>query len=96
MNNGTNIILTQRAVTHGRFEENADISQSLKSIMRESVGCKRLNDVQREALDMLMHKIGRILAGDPSHADHWADIAGYAELVVRDIVRRREGGDLPF
>jgi hypothetical protein len=28
------------------------------------------------------HKIGRILAGNPSFRDHWADIAGYAKLVA--------------
>jgi hypothetical protein len=34
--------------------------------------------VQREAIDMICHKLGRILSGDPSHPDHWLDIQGYA------------------
>jgi hypothetical protein len=25
--------------------------------------------------------MGRILAGNPSHADHWHDIQGYAKLI---------------
>jgi hypothetical protein len=37
---------------------------------------------QAEALDMIFHKIGRILNGDPNYADSWIDIAGYAKLVA--------------
>lgn len=37
---------------------------------------------QQEALDMIAHKLGRILNGDPDYADSWADIAGYARLVA--------------
>jgi hypothetical protein len=36
-------------------------------------------------LEMIAHKIGRVLAGDPNHADHWDDIAGYARLVARRV-----------
>ena len=36
---------------------------------------EKLNDAQTEALDMIFHKIGRILAGDPNFRDHWQDIA---------------------
>jgi hypothetical protein len=31
---------------------------------------------------MVVHKIGRILNGDPHYADSWVDIAGYAKLVA--------------
>jgi hypothetical protein len=40
---------------------------------------------QREAIDMIMVKLSRILCGDPNHKDHWDDIAGYAMLVSRDL-----------
>jgi hypothetical protein len=33
-------------------------------------------------MDMIMHKIGRIVNGDPDYADSWVDIAGYAKLVA--------------
>ena len=36
---------------------------------------------QCEALEMIQHKIARILNGDPDYADSWDDIAGYAKLV---------------
>jgi hypothetical protein len=41
-----------------------------------------LADDQQEALDMICHKIGRIINGDPDYADSWHDIAGYAQLVA--------------
>jgi len=43
---------------------------------------KALAHDQQEALDMICHKIGRILNGDPDYADNWHDIAGYAQLVA--------------
>ena len=35
---------------------------------------------QREGLEMIAHKVGRILAGNPSFPDHWFDIEGYARI----------------
>lgn len=32
-------------------------------------------------LEMIAHKIARILNGDPNYADNWHDIAGYATLI---------------
>jgi hypothetical protein len=31
---------------------------------------------------MIVHKIGRIVNGDPDVTDHWVDIAGYATLIA--------------
>lgn len=46
----------------------------------------KLTPEQCEALDMIQHKIGRILSGNPNEPDHWHDIAGYATL-VENILR---------
>jgi hypothetical protein len=43
---------------------------------------KSLHADQQEALDMICHKIGRIINGDANYDDSWRDIAGYAQLVV--------------
>lgn len=74
-------VLNERGSTHGDFEQNGIIMQQLKSAMRYHEGWKELNPYQREALEMIQHKIGRILCGDPNFQDHWTDIAGYARLV---------------
>jgi hypothetical protein len=43
---------------------------------------------QREALEMIAHKIARIVNGDPNYADSWLDIAGYAQLVADRLNER--------
>lgn len=75
-------VLAARGKTHGDFGEHARIAQALKDVMHASDGWARLNPAQRESLEMNVHKVGRILAGNPDHRDHWADIAGYAQLVA--------------
>jgi hypothetical protein len=41
--------------------------------------------VVREAIDMILHKLARIAAGNPYFEDHWKDIAGYASLPPKYI-----------
>jgi len=88
MNNPTTeAILEERGKTHGKFSEHARITQNLKYIMQleDDRWENHLTNSQCEALDMIAHKIGRILAGNPNHEDHWDDIAGYAKLVANEI-----------
>jgi hypothetical protein len=47
--------------------------------MRGTLNWERLSRGEREALDMIAHKIARILSGaDPHDSEHWRDLAGYA------------------
>ena len=73
--------LEERRKQHGDFTLHAEITQKLKAAAQSEKGNYRvLSAVQREAIDMILHKVGRILAGNPNHADHWDDIAGYAKI----------------
>jgi hypothetical protein len=73
--------LIQRGKRYGKFIDQSTIVQNLKYHMNKTEGWLKLNDDQKEALDMIANKIGRILNGDPNYADSWHDIAGYAKLV---------------
>jgi hypothetical protein len=76
-------ILSERRKTHGDFYDHANITQNIKQIMwgaRDSIPWANLSNEHREALEMIAHKMGRILAGNPDINDHWDDIAGYAKL----------------
>lgn len=77
-------ILEERGKIHGDFTEHARITQALKLAARNGVNWKQgeLTSVQMEAIEMILHKIGRIVSGDPNHKDHWLDIAGYAQLAA--------------
>jgi hypothetical protein len=74
--------LAERGSRYGAFDEHARITQNLKRTMADSPNWHRLADDQRETLEMVAHKIGRILNGDPDYDDSWIDIAGYAKLVA--------------
>ena len=73
--------LTERGNRYGKFKDHAELSQKLKEAMYCTDGWECLSADMREALEMIQHKIARILNGDPTYADSWHDIAGYAKLV---------------
>lgn len=77
--------LNARSARYGTFAGQASISQTLKGFMRQSPNWGNLDPDMAEALDMIQHKIARILNGDPRYADSWHDIAGYAALVDKRL-----------
>lgn len=74
--------IVERTRTHGNYTMVAKLSQDLKSVARTGKW-DGLTDDQKETLDMILHKVARVLSGDPNHPDHWHDIAGYATLTER-------------
>lgn len=82
MSEPTSELLAERQTTHGEFRENSKTSQRIKAALHDGDQWGRLKDFQRESLEMIAHKIGRLLAGDSQHQDHWDDIAGYARLAA--------------
>jgi transposase len=80
-------VLDSRAKDYGKFIEGAEIMQMLKRLVHnyiEDRGTPLAFD-QREAIDMIIHKLGRIINGNPDKVDHWVDIAGYAILVAERL-----------
>jgi hypothetical protein len=75
-------VLAERGKRYGQFKNHAQLSQLLKGVMQSRSSYQSLGADQREALEMIAHKIARILNGDPNYADNWVDIAGYAKLVA--------------
>lgn len=73
--------LEERGKRYGKFRDHAAISQNIKSAMQIAPNWTRLASDQREALEMVAHKIARILNGDPDYVDSWHDILGYVKLV---------------
>jgi hypothetical protein len=76
--------LEERGKRYGKFTGHAQVTQELKLVSLRALENrhKELAPDQQEALDMIFHKIGRIINGDPDYADSWHDIAGYAQLVA--------------
>ena len=78
-------LVTERGNRYGKFSDGAKIMRALKCVMHNTDGWSRLTDSQKEALDMIQHKIGRILNGDPAYDDNWKDIAGYSKLIADEL-----------
>ena len=77
--------LAERGAVYGRFQDHATISQSIKRAMRATPGWQELPDDMRESLEMLAHKVARILNGNPDYVDSWHDVSGYATLVEKRL-----------
>lgn len=87
MTTDLNATLAERGQRYGSFQDHAECTQELKAVIEEWRQTKltKLAPDQQEALDMICHKIGRIMCGDPDWADSWHDIAGYAQLVANRL-----------
>lgn len=83
-------VLAERGSRYGEFVDHAFITQSIKRVMVNSPNWQRLSDDMKESLEMIAHKIGRILNGDPSYIDSWTDIVGYAKLVEDYLIKKEE------
>jgi hypothetical protein len=82
--NNVDAILNERGSRYGNFLDHATITYQLKELAHGFARERGKNFAydQAEAIDMIFHKLGRILNGDPNYADSWIDIAGYAQLVA--------------
>ena len=78
--------LTERGNRYGQYGEHARITQAIKAAMADSPNWRGLAPDQRETLEMIAHKAGRILNGSPDYHDSWHDIVGYAKLVADRLI----------
>lgn len=78
--------LAERGVRYGEFNQHAAVTQSMKLAMTATRNWATLPSDMKEALEMVAHKIGRILNGDPNYIDSWTDIIGYTRLVEKRLI----------
>ena len=77
--------LEARGATYGSFDDHAAITQGLKDVVRTGKAWHSMSASQKECLDMVMHKIGRIVNGDPYYIESWRDCVGYIQLVIDEL-----------
>lgn len=83
----TNIetMLDEREKRYGSFKNHSELSIALKNVLRREEKFHKMEPFKQEALDMICHKVARILNGDSDYDDNWVDVSGYSELVVREL-----------
>jgi hypothetical protein len=76
--------LDNRAQDYGKFKDGAALMQGIKRLLADHARAhnKTFADDQWEALEMIVHKMARIVNGNPDKVDSWVDIAGYATLIA--------------
>ena len=74
-------VLEKRRECYGDFHLFAKVSQQIKFDFNNTPNWISLSKDKQEALEMIGHKISRILTGDPEYKDSWTDIQGYAKLI---------------
>jgi len=78
-----NEILKERSA-YGDFAENSKMVQRMKHHLREHPCYMSIGYHEIEAIEMILHKIGRIVGRDDDSAleDSVNDICGYAQLIL--------------
>lgn len=84
--------LAQRGAAYGDFREQGRITQNLKRAMHDSPNWAALPSYMKEGLDMIQHKVSRILNGDALYDDNMHDIIGYTKLMQDRARQDRENG----
>lgn len=88
--------LAERGTRYGEFPDHARITQGIKVAMGRGRNWQALPLDMKEALEMVAHKIGRILNGDANYVDSWTDIIGYTRLVEKRLLDAEKAGNIPL
>jgi len=75
-------VLAERGKDYGDYASKAQFIQNVKLLMRMSPSWFDMDADMRESMEMIAHKMGRVVYGNPAHKDNFLDIAGYAKLVA--------------
>ncbi len=78
-------VLKDREESHGDYSIQAVIVDRLREVMYSTKNWYDLSSVQRDVLLVIAQKISRVLSGNPDFEDHWIDICGYSQLVLKDL-----------
>ena len=82
-------VLKQREEVHGDYVAHSLLSQKLKDSVRLHEGFASLSYNQKESIDMILHKISRVVNSRVDEIDNWVDICGYAQLIVNYLNHKR-------
>ena len=82
-------ILEERGSRYGDFDDIAEISQTLKDMwyMKANLDFKEPTDTMNEAMEMVLHKLARMINGDRYYEDNIIDMQNYLELYRQEVIK---------
>jgi hypothetical protein len=86
----TEEVLVDRGEEYGDYQAMCSVIQAIKIPMVRSKNWTKLRDTQRETLELVATKIGRILTGNPNNRDSWTDIEGYIKKAIEYLPMEAE------
>jgi hypothetical protein len=78
-------LIEDRERTVGNFTDQSEMIEQTLTIWMDTKNWDDLLPYEKQALRMLLHKVGRILVGDAHFKEHWVDAEGYIHLVVQRL-----------
>lgn len=85
LENEVQSVVAARDGSYGGFGGIALTCQNFKDIARSCPSWKSLNPSEKEGIDMIFHKITRILYSPKKIRDSWVDIGGYCRATLKAL-----------
>lgn len=79
--------LEERGGRYGPYIEQSRVSQNIQKAIRDSNNYEDMPADMQGCLQMIAEKLSRALTGDMYYIDNWHDIAGYAALVEKRLIK---------
>ncbi len=85
-------ILKERGESHGDYGKQGELFCDLVHLIMRGLQDNKefYSPTAFSSVIHILNKISRITLGDDQFEDHWVDIAGYAELELKEIRKRKE------
>tara|TARA_R100000951_G_scaffold63860_3_gene53627 strand:+ start:5477 stop:6022 length:546 start_codon:yes stop_codon:yes gene_type:complete len=82
--------LSERGGRYGLFKDNARVTQEALAVFMKEPQWGDLSPTHKEFFHMTLHKMSRMICGDPNYVDNPHDIAGYAKLLEDELKEKTE------
>lgn len=73
-----------RGQKYGNYRELVFMQAEVKAALNKGMGYVKAGPLERETINAIVAKLCRLANGEVTDLDGWVDIAGYANLVVRE------------
>jgi len=82
-------IVKERNKIYGDFSNIAEVSQKIKD-MYYMYNAQELDPVINESIDMVIHKLARVICNGSRYIDNIRDIQGYCQLIINYLENQSE------
>jgi len=81
-------VIKERGKIYGDFKDIANISQKIKAMYY--LHSNESDPVINEGIDMIIHKLTRIINGGSKYIDNFRDLSAYAQLIIDYLENQSE------